>query len=95
MLEVKQIQQIVSRGEAPIRRCFEAHKGELPSDAGQVAVEFTILSSGKVSAPAVKGGLAGTAVARCLEGRVAQLRFPAHRDQAIKLALPFAYKVQR
>jgi serine/threonine-protein kinase len=75
--------------------CFQAFKDQLPSDTGQVTVQFSILGSGKVSTAEAQGPLAGTGVGKCLEQRVARLRFPAHRDKQVTLALPFEYRVAR
>ena len=76
-------------------RCFEQHKEDLPSDQGQVTVQFTILGSGRVTDAHAVGPLAKTGVGRCLAQRVGAIRFPLNNDDRVSLALPFEYRVQR
>jgi serine/threonine protein kinase len=94
-LTAAEIQKVIARGSAPITRCFESNKEELPADQGQVTVQFTILDTGKVTDPQVKGALAGTKTAACVQQRVAALKFPAHTDKQVTLGVPFGYRVTR
>jgi serine/threonine-protein kinase len=94
-LGLPDIQRVVSRDRALVMGCFQTYKDELPSDSGQVTVQFSILASGKVSTAEAQGPLAGTGVGKCLEQRVSRLKFPVHRDKEVTLALPFEYRVAR
>ncbi|WP_147446894.1 MULTISPECIES: AgmX/PglI C-terminal domain-containing protein, partial [Corallococcus] len=91
-LGIEDIQRVVSNGRSQITGCFERYKSNLPSTAGEVQVQLTILSSGKVRAD-TRGPLASTDVGRCLEAKAQGLRFPAHRDQEVTVLMPFSWKV--
>ncbi|MFP2902727.1 AgmX/PglI C-terminal domain-containing protein, partial [Corallococcus sp. 4LFB] len=91
-LGIEDIQRVVSNGRSKITGCFERYKSDLPSAAGEVQVQLTIVSSGKVRA-GTRGPLASTAVGRCLETQAQGLRFPAHRDQEVTVLMPFSWKV--
>ncbi|QSQ19405.1 serine/threonine protein kinase [Pyxidicoccus parkwayensis] len=91
-LGIEDIQRVVSRGRARITSCFEHYKADLPSTQGEVQVQLTIASSGKVQA-GTRGPLASTGVGRCLEAQAERLRFPAHRDQEVTVVMPFSWRV--
>ncbi|QAT83471.1 masK protein [Corallococcus coralloides] len=91
-LGIDDIQRVVSGGRSKITGCFERYKSDLPAAAGEVQVELTIVSSGKVRA-GTRGPLASTAVGRCLETQAQSLRFPVHRDQEVTVLMPFSWKV--
>ncbi|RKH42113.1 serine/threonine protein kinase [Corallococcus sp. AB050B] len=91
-LGIDDIQRVVSGGRSKITGCFERYKSDLPAASGEVQVELTIVSSGKVRA-GTRGPLASTAVGRCLEAQAQSLRFPAHRDQEVTVLMPFSWKV--
>ena len=91
-LGIEDIQRVVSNGRSKITGCFERYKSDLPSTAGEVQVQLTIVSSGKVRA-GTRGPLASTDVGRCLEVQAQRLRFPAHRDQEVTVLIPFSWKV--
>jgi len=90
-LNADNVQKILNRSSGPIRACFETFMRELPGEEGQVAVTFTILGNGKVVNAKVASAFSGTKVGRCVEQRVAKVRFPAHKDKEISLTLPFGY----
>jgi serine/threonine-protein kinase len=91
-LGLEDIQRVVSRGRARITSCFEHYKTDLPATQGEVQVQLTIVSSGKVHA-GTRGPLASTGVGRCLEAQAERLRFPAHRDQEVTVVMPFSWRV--
>ncbi|WP_050989182.1 protein kinase domain-containing protein [Corallococcus macrosporus] len=91
-LGIDDVQRVVSRGRARITTCFERYKADLPSSQGEVQVELTIVSSGKVRA-GTRGPLASTGVGRCLEAQAERLRFPQHRDQEVTVVMPFSWRV--
>jgi serine/threonine-protein kinase len=94
-LALPDVQKVVSKERGSVMACFETYKDELPTESGEVTVQFSILSSGRVTGASAKGPLAGTPVAHCLEQRVTRLHFPVHRDKEVTLALPFEYRVER
>ncbi|WP_223643856.1 protein kinase [Corallococcus sp. EGB] len=91
-LDIDDIQRVVSGGRSKITGCFERYKSDLPAASGEVQVQLTIVSSGKVRA-GTRGPLASTAVGRCLETQAENLHFPAHRDQEVTVLMPFSWKV--
>lgn len=87
----------MNRKTADIMKCSEVHKAELENRKGgelRFSVKFTIVSSGKVSDAELGGDIAGSRLARCFEGKIRNLKFPAHLDQEVTLTLPFAVAVQ-
>ena len=91
-LGIEDVQRVVSRGRARITTCFERYKADLPSNQGEVQVQLTIVSSGKVRA-GTRGPLASSGVGRCLEAQAERLRFPPHRDQEVTVVMPFSWRV--
>jgi serine/threonine-protein kinase len=91
-LGIEDIQRVVSRGRARITACFERYKADLPANEGEVQLQLTIASSGKVQA-GTRGPLAPTGVGRCLESQAEKLRFPAHRDKEVSVVMPFSWRV--
>ncbi|MBZ4418160.1 protein kinase [Myxococcus sp. RHST-1-4] len=91
-LGIEDIQRVVSRGRARITGCFERYKSDLPATQGEVQVQLTIASSGRVRA-GTRGPLASSSVGRCLETQAERLRFPAHRDQEVTVVMPFSWRV--
>ncbi|NOJ83122.1 protein kinase domain-containing protein [Myxococcus xanthus] len=91
-LGIDDVQRVVSRGRARITTCFERYKADLPSSQGEVQVQLTIVSSGKVRA-GTRGPLASSSVGRCLEAQAERLRFPPHRDQEVTVVMPFSWRV--
>ena len=87
------IMKVVRQHAGAVSKCFDTHKADLPTDSGQLAVNFTIASSGKVTE--VKSQLPTTGVGKCVEQTVSAMRFPVHRDKEVTLTLPFAYQVKR
>jgi serine/threonine-protein kinase len=83
---------VVSRERARITSCFERFKADLPLTQGEVQVQLTIASSGRVRA-GTRGPLASSGVGRCLETQAERLRFPAHRDQEVTVVMPFSWRV--
>jgi serine/threonine-protein kinase len=91
-LDLDDIQRVVSRGRARITGCFERFKEELPAAQGEVQVQLTIASSGRVRA-GTQGPLASSGVGRCLETQAERLRFPVHRDREVTVVMPFSWRV--
>jgi|GEM_PF-785961 len=91
-LGIDDIQRVVSRERARITSCFERFKADLPLTQGEVQVQLTIASSGRVQA-GTRGPLASSGVGRCLETQAERLRFPAHRDQEVTVVMPFSWRV--
>ncbi|MFT3710097.1 MAG: protein kinase [Archangium sp.] len=75
-----------------IQKCFQEHKGELPTPQGVLKVEFEIASSGKVTT--VTTSLPGTGVSKCVEASIRAAGFPRHVDQAIRVPLPLTWDVR-
>ena len=85
------IMKVVRQHAGAVSKCFDLNKADLPSDTGQLAVNFTILGSGRVSD--AKSQLPDTRVGKCVEQTVFAMRFPVNKDKEVKLTLPFAYQV--
>lgn len=85
------IMKVVRTQTAAVSKCFEQNKADLPGATGQLAVNFTIAGNGRVAA--VKSQLPDKKVGKCVEGVVAGMKFPAHKDKEVTLTLPFAYQV--
>lgn len=92
-LGVGDITRIVERGSSRISSCFERNREDLPASTGQVQVEFSIASTGRVRA-SVRGPLADTKVGRCVRVQAERLRFPEHRDEEVNVLVPFAWTLK-
>ncbi len=87
------IMKVVRQHTGAVSRCFEQNKDDLPTDSGEMSVNFTINSSGRVSE--AKSQLPDKKVGKCVERVVTAMRFPAHKDHEVSLTLPFSYQVNR
>ncbi|MBX7113700.1 MAG: protein kinase [Myxococcaceae bacterium] len=77
-----------------VQRCFQDNKDDLPANAGQLSVEFTIAPNGRVSR--AKPELGNTGVGKCMERVVKGMVFPCQKEkQPAVLTLPFQYEVKR
>lgn len=92
LLGTAQIGQVIRKNAGPVVRCFQEHRDDLPGATGTVPVTITIDRSGRVRE--VSSQLKGTEAGTCLEGRLKQLKFPAHVDESVTVTLPLSYKVQ-
>jgi serine/threonine-protein kinase len=88
VIVMKRINTVKSR----IQRCFQEHKGDLPTPQGVLRVEFEIASSGKVSS--ISTSLPGTGVSKCVEAAIKAAGFPRHVDQGIRVPLPLSWDVR-
>ena len=86
------IMKVVRQHTSAVSRCFEQNKEDLPSESGQLSVNFTINGSGKVSS--AKSQLSDEKVGKCVEQVVSAMRFPKHKDKEVSLTLPFSYQVK-
>ncbi|MBL8924542.1 MAG: serine/threonine protein kinase [Myxococcaceae bacterium] len=86
------ISQVIRKNAGPVVKCFQEHKSELPAASGKVDVTITIERSGRVRD--ASSAMSATPVGQCLEGRLKQIRFPAHVDESVTVTLPLNYKVQ-
>jgi serine/threonine-protein kinase len=93
-LGIEDVERVVEKSRAKIASCFEKYKKELPADTGVVRVQLSIASTGRVKAT-TQGPLGAKTVGECLEAQAERLRFPAHKDQAVNVVLPFDYTVKR
>jgi hypothetical protein len=92
-LDGKTLQAVVTRAHPAFSACFTAHSGDLPAATGQVTVELSVGSTGKVaSASAHLPGFTSAALTRCLTEEAEKLRFPKHSDKEIRFAFPLVYR---
>jgi hypothetical protein len=82
----------VSGAKGKIQKCFRDHRDELPSPQGTLKLQFTIASSGKVTAASTD--LPGTKVSKCVEGAVRAISFPRHVDQEVRVPIALAWDVR-
>ena len=87
------IMKVVRQHTASVSKCFEQNKDDLPSETGQMSVDFTINGAGRVSS--AKSQLPDKKVGKCVEQVVSGMRFPVHKDKEVSLNLPFSYQVKR
>jgi hypothetical protein len=90
-LSAEQIGVVAKKRAAQVDRCLAANKASLPSSSGRIAVRITILANGTVSEAHATGALASTPAGKCVEGALATLKFPAHRDASLSVEVPFTY----
>jgi serine/threonine-protein kinase len=91
------IEEYVNKNTSNIMKCPEVHRAELDDRTGdqlKFSVTFTIVSSGRVSNAELAGDIAGSRLARCFEGKIRNIKFPAHLDQEVTLTQPFTFNVK-
>ncbi|MEW5742803.1 MAG: protein kinase [Myxococcota bacterium] len=82
----------VSGAKGRIQKCFRDFRDELPSPQGTLKLQFTIASSGKVTAATTD--LPGTKVSKCIEGAVKAINFPRHVDLEVRVPIALAWDVR-
>jgi serine/threonine-protein kinase len=92
LLTTAMVAKGVSGAKAKIQKCFRDHRDELPSPQGTLKLQFTIASSGKVTAASTD--LPGTKVSNCVEAALRAISFPRHVDQEVRVPLALAWDVR-
>jgi hypothetical protein len=92
LLTTAMVAKGVSGAKAKIQKCFRDHRDELPSPQGTLKLQFTIASSGKVTAASTD--LPGTKVSSCVEAALRAISFPRHVDQEVRVPLALAWDVR-
>jgi len=95
-LNPETIAAVLGRNRAKILHCFEAGRAALSQNEGEIVLEMTIVSSGRVSAASVATpAYAGTPIAECILREVKRLRFPRHRDAELAISMPFRFRIAK
>lgn len=87
------VQQVVSRGRAPVQNCLSRYRASLPGSAGAVKVQWTVQTSGEVTeVQVVEGVEPGSELGKCLVKAVRSFDFPKHTGPGARtMKLPFTY----
>ncbi len=87
------VQQVVTRGRAPVQNCLSRFRASLPGSAGAVKVQWTVQMSGDVTDVQVVDGVApGSELGKCLVKAVRSFDFPRHTGPGARtMKLPFTY----
>jgi len=90
LLDVSHIKKVLKNGRNMVRHCYESALKRQPDLKGQLGVQFTIGSKGKVVKVAVVDDtLKNGRVARCITRRVRNWRFPRPAEGEVTVYSPF------
>jgi hypothetical protein len=93
VLDQKKLKSVVDAAHPRLTACLRRYSADLPAREGQIIIEVTVASSGKVSAVAshhARGPLLGAGA--CLTAEATSLRFPRHPDKEVTFRFPLVYK---
>ena len=90
LLDVSHIKKVLKNSRKMVRHCYERALKRQPELEGQLGVQFTIGSKGRVvKVSVVDDTLQNRRVSRCITGRVRQWRFPSPQDGEVTVYSPF------
>src|SRR6185436_13973124 len=87
VLDQKKLKPVVDAAHPRLTACLRRYSAELPAKEGQIIMEITVASTGKVSA-ARATGVSSSGLAACLTGEATSLRFPRHADKELSFKFP-------
>jgi Protein kinase domain len=92
-LGTKDIAAVISRGNARLLGCIQAHSASLEQPEGQVNLALAIDEAGVVTeAKVANPGLSGTPLGDCVVAEALKLKFPRHPGPAKRVVVPLAWK---
>jgi serine/threonine protein kinase len=92
-LDQKKLKSVVDAAHARLTACLRRYSADLPAQEGQIIIEVTVASSGKVSAArATMPEVRSSGLAACLTNEATNLRFPRHADKELTFKFPLVFK---
>lgn len=94
-LDKEQIRETIVRYRGHVRWCFDVALGRVPGPLqGKIAMRFTIIADGSVSAPeAVQNTVGDEELAQCIATKMTTWRFPPLVDGGkVVVTYPFIFK---
>jgi len=93
VLDQKKLKSVVDAAHPRLTACLRRYSADLPAKEGQIIIEVTVASSGKVSASrATMPEVRSSGLAACLTAEATSLRFPRHPDKEVTFRFPLVYK---
>jgi serine/threonine protein kinase len=92
-LDQKKLATVVNAAHPRLTACLRRYSTDLPVMEGEIIIEVTVVSSGKVSAArAMMPQIQSSGLAACLANEATRLRFPRHADKELTFKFPLRYK---
>jgi len=93
VLDQKRMKSVLDTAHPRLTACLRRFSADLPAQEGQIIIEITVASSGKVSAArATMPEVRSSRLANCLTSEATSLRFPRHPDKEVTFRFPLVYK---
>jgi serine/threonine protein kinase len=93
VLDQKRMKPVLETAHPRLTACLRRYSADLPAQEGQIIIEVTVASSGKVSAArATMPEVRSSGLATCLTSEATNMRFPRHRDSEVTFKFPLVYK---
>jgi hypothetical protein len=87
------MKSVLDTAHPRLTACLRRFSADLPAQEGQIIIEITVASSGKVSAArATMPEVRSSRLANCLTSEATSLRFPRHPDKEVTFRFPLVYK---
>jgi hypothetical protein len=90
-LDTQKLKPVVDAAHPRLTACLRRYSADLPAKEGQIIIEVTVASTGKVTA-ARATGVSSAGLAACLTSEATGLRFPRHADTELSFKFPLVYK---
>jgi hypothetical protein len=92
-LDQKTLDGVVKAAHPRLTECLRRFSADLPAASGQIIIEVTVASSGRVSAArALMPEIHSAGLGSCLATEATRLRFPRHADKQISFRFPLVYQ---
>lgn len=92
-LEPKMIQDVLKNTKSQFYKCYTQLLQKTPGVSGQATISFTILPSGRVSAPEISGStLSDAALKQCLIRVIERVEFPSFQGAALQTSFPIRFE---
>jgi hypothetical protein len=92
-LDKAKVYAVIQKATRKIQGCYERALLKKPSLSGQIKFKWTIMGSGKASGVRVQSSsISDAAVAGCIRGILAKLRYPKPKGGPVTISFPFMFK---
>jgi serine/threonine-protein kinase len=92
-LDQKKLETVVNAAHQRLTACLRRYSTDLPVAKGEIIIEVTVVSTGKVSAArALMPQIKSSGLGACLANEATNLRFPRHADKELSFRFPLRYE---
>jgi hypothetical protein len=92
-LDQKILETVVKGAHPRLSDCLRRYSADVPATTGQITIEVTVASTGKVSAArALMPEVRSSGLGSCLATEATRLKFPRNSDKQVSFRFPLVYR---